>query len=95
MHFPAPEWGWALTEKVAISRVGDSQYLILRFPENGRDVMLVTFTPEGRMWLNGQDVDVADDFMGFIGMFDEMNADGERPLWEQYISYPFVNEDEE
>jgi hypothetical protein len=94
MEFPTPEYDWVITEKIALSRIGDGQYLALRFPENGRDVMLITFFPDGKMWLNGQFVDVGDDFMPFVSMFDEMEIDGERELWEQYISCPYEDEDE-
>ena len=63
---------WILAEEISATKVATGHYLVSAL--DGKNCN-ITFSPEGRMLFDGQDIET-EDFMAYVGLLD-MIDDGE------------------
>jgi hypothetical protein len=92
---------WAIEERIYVTQLTENPdtYRINR--KDGVGEFVISFGPvstdpdkvdERRLLINGEDVELGDDFIAFISILDEHHED-DVPLGESVLQQPFVDED--
>jgi hypothetical protein len=63
---------WILEDKLRVTKQPDAHYLVESLTTPYRANITISYSPEGRMLFNGEDIDT-EDFMGYVGLIDEVN----------------------
>lgn len=69
-----PEWiEWALHEEIDMTQTAENEYLLCRIGTAGEwvKVTITQSNDERRMLINGKDIELGDDFIPFISLFDD------------------------
>lgn len=93
---------WALEEQINVTMTSSNPDIYLIQRVNGSEQFNMSFGPistnpdkidERRLLINGEDVDLGDDFIAFVSILDEFHEE-DVPLGEARLQEPFVDEEE-